>query len=113
MADREFSSVGHERHNNPRLQIEDREAFLDFKVGENHYQPPYFRLMERLNLEGGRPAPRIIQPKPMWLQELGECGADPLIDLRDPPAYPSGHLPGICNLPVGIDRERAGEGKVR
>src|SRR3546814_16949281 len=73
-----------------------------FKVGENHYQPPYFRLMERLNLEGGSPAPRIIQPKPMSLQELGECGADHLIDIREPLAYASGHLPGSFNLPVGM-----------
>lgn len=102
MADREFSSVGHERHNNPRLQIEDREAFIDFKVGENHYQPPYFRLMERLNLEGGSPAPRVIEPKPMSLQELGECGADHLVDIREPLAYASGHLPGSINLPVGM-----------
>ena len=58
MADREFSTVGHERRNNPLLQIEDRAAFIDRKVNENHYQPPYFRLMERLNLVGGQPAPQ-------------------------------------------------------
>src|SRR3546814_6284850 len=45
MAEREFSTLGHERMNNPRLQFSSREAFIDFKVAENHYQPPYFRLM--------------------------------------------------------------------
>lgn len=32
MADREFSTIGHERRNNPMLQIEDRDAFIDRKV---------------------------------------------------------------------------------
>ena len=82
MAEREFSTVGHERCNNPGLQIQDREAFIDYKVGENHYQPPYFRLMERLNLEGGDPAPQVMRPKPISLRELGECGADHLIDIQ-------------------------------
>lgn len=40
MADREFSTVGHERRNNPMLQIMNRDAFIDRKVSENHYQPP-------------------------------------------------------------------------
>src|SRR3546814_2961752 len=63
MAEREFSTLGHERANNPRLQFASRDAFIDFKVEENHYQPPYFRLMERLNLEGGSAAPRIMRPR--------------------------------------------------
>lgn len=46
MTEREFSTVGHERLNNPRLQIAGRDAFIRFKVKESHYQPPYFRLME-------------------------------------------------------------------
>jgi len=102
MADREFSTIGHERRNNPRLQIEDREAFIDFKVDENHYQPPYFRLMERLNLEGGEAAPRVIRPQPMSLDELSNCGADRLVDIREPLAYAAGHLPGSINLPVDM-----------
>lgn len=102
MADREFSTIGHERRNNPLLQIEDRDAFIDRKVDENHYQPPYFRLMERLNLVGGDPAPRVIHPRPLKLGELVECGADRLVDVREPLAYASGHLPGSINLPVGM-----------
>lgn len=102
MADREFSTIGHERRNNPRLQIEDREAFIECKVNENHYQPPYFRLMERLNLVGGDPAPRVMRPKPLTLEELGECKADHLVDIREPLAYASGHLPGSINLPVDM-----------
>ncbi len=108
MAEREFSTLGHERANNPRLQFDDREAFIDFKVEENHYQPPYFRLMERLNLEGGNPAPRVMRPARLTLAELKALDVDHLIDVREPLAYAAGHMPGAMNLPVGMISAFAG-----
>ncbi|MGM8910455.1 MBL fold metallo-hydrolase [Psychrobacter sp. 1U1] len=108
MAAREFSSVGHERLNNPRLQIESRDVFIDVKINENHYQPPYFRLMERLNMEGGDAAPRIMRPRHLSLDELKTCDADHLIDIREPMAYAAGHLLGAMSLPVGMISAFAG-----
>ncbi len=108
MADREFSSVGHERLNNPRLQIESRDKFIATKISENHYQPPYFRLMERLNMEGGEPAPVIMRPPNLTLEQLHNCNADHLIDIREPLSYASGHLPGSMSLPVGMIPSFAG-----
>lgn len=108
MAEREFSTLGHERANNPRLQCESREAFIDFKVAENHYQPPYFRLMERLNLEGGEPAPRVMRPRRLSLSELRDLDVDHLVDVREPLAFASGHLPGSMNLPVDMISAFAG-----
>ncbi|WP_373492143.1 rhodanese-like domain-containing protein [Parasphingorhabdus sp.] len=102
MAEREFSTVGHERRNNPRLQIESREDFIDAKINEIHYQPPYFRLMERLNLVGGDPAPRVARPRQLSLSELDEHSPTHLVDVRDPMAYASGHFPGSMSLPVGM-----------
>ncbi|MGM8891866.1 MBL fold metallo-hydrolase [Psychrobacter sp. 1Y1] len=102
MAEREFSTVGHERMNNPRLQITNREAFIDFKTSENHYQPPYFRLMERLNMEGGEAPPVVMRPRNFSLKQLKDCNADHLIDIREPMAYASGHLPGSMSLPVNM-----------
>ena len=102
MAEREFSTVGHERMNNPRLQITDREAFIDLKTSENHYQPPYFRLMERLNMEGGEAPPVVMRPRNLSLKQLHNCDADHLIDIREPMAYASGHLPGSMSLPVNM-----------
>lgn len=102
MAEREFSTIGHERKNNPRLQMESRDEFIRFKINENHYQPPYFRLMERLNLEGGDPAPRVPRPKNLSLSQLADCSATHIVDVRDPMAYASGHFPGSMCLPVGM-----------
>ncbi|WP_367104679.1 rhodanese-like domain-containing protein [uncultured Psychrobacter sp.] len=108
MAEREFSTVGHERVNNPRLQIADRDAFIDFKVNENHYQPPYFRLMERLNMEGGEAAPRVMRPRNLSLEQLKNSNADHLIDIREPMAYAAGHLPNAMSLPVDMISAFAG-----
>lgn len=102
MAEREFSTIGHERRNNPRLQIDDREAFIDAKTSEVHYQPPYFRLMERLNSEGGSAPQRVPRPQPLTLGQLEDAGADHVIDIREPGAWCAGHLPGSYCIPVGM-----------
>ncbi len=102
MADREFSTLGHERRNNPRLQCKSRDAFIAMKVAENHYQPPYFRLMEKLNLSGGGESPRVIRPSPLNWEGLKHAEADHLIDIREPLAYAAAHLPGSMNLPVSM-----------
>ncbi|APD47948.1 MULTISPECIES: rhodanese-like domain-containing protein [unclassified Synechococcus] len=108
MAAREFSSIGHERRNNPRLQIDSRGEFIRVKVAENHYQPPYFRLMERLNLEGGTAVPRVSCPRILSLNELNDCKADHLVDVREPMAYAAGHLQGAMSLPVNMISAFAG-----
>ncbi|KPQ35060.1 MAG: Zn-dependent hydrolase [Porphyrobacter sp. HL-46] len=108
MAEREFSTIGHERLNNPRLLIRDRTEFIRVKVNENHYQPPYFQLMERLNMDGGDPVPRVVRPRRLSLDQIKTSVADHLIDIREPMAYASGHLPGAMSLPVGMISAFAG-----
>ncbi|MEQ8827119.1 MAG: MBL fold metallo-hydrolase, partial [Parvibaculum sp.] len=108
MAEREFSTIGHERRNNPRLQFSSRDKFIAFKIDEHHYQPPYFRLMERLNMDGADPAPRVLRPKILSLAELRDAGCDHLIDVREPLAFASGHLAGSMSLPTGMISAFAG-----
>lgn len=101
MAAREFSTIGHERANNPRLQL-GREDFIKAKAGEHHYQPPYFELMERLNLEGGY---EVISPAnvPMLsLSELQETSPDVVLDVREPTSHLGGHVASSLCLPVGM-----------
>lgn len=108
MADREFSTLGHERLNNPRLQISDRKEFIRFKLEERHYQPPYFRLMEHLNSHGTNPAPSSLRPRNLSLQQVKDSAVDKLVDVREPMAYASGHLPGAISLPVSMITAFAG-----
>src|SRR3546814_13832792 len=83
MADREFSTIGHERRNNPRLQIADREAFIEAKLASPHYHPPHFRLLERLNLDGANATPRCIRSKTTWWGALGVSGVQRKRTCRD------------------------------
>lgn len=107
MADREFSTLGHERSNNPMLQIDDRDAFIQHKVAEHHYQPPYFRNMERLNLEGTTP----MDPEPVALTRDDVKAMEDniiLVDVRSMEAFAAAHLPGSLCLPVDMITSFAG-----
>ncbi|ROU00827.1 MBL fold metallo-hydrolase [Marinobacter sp. R17] len=110
MADREFSSLGHERMNNAMLQIRDREAFIQAKLDEQHYQPPYFRVMEKLNAEGGRQAPKPLALKPLTVKALSEKQKDgcEIIDVRSPETYAGAHVHDSISLPVGLIAAYAG-----
>ncbi|MFP4610348.1 MAG: MBL fold metallo-hydrolase [Thiohalophilus sp.] len=98
MADREFSTLGHERQNNPRLQITDRDKFIKVKVAEHHYQPPYFRVMEQLNLSGTEPMPP--EPAALGIDDIKGLDDQVIrIDVRSVEAYASAHLPGSLCVP--------------
>lgn len=99
MADREFSSIGHERQNNPRLQIEDREAFIEAKLAEHHEKPPYFALMERLNLEGAGPIRRHLLPDPLTVTGIGTGDDMQVVDVRGIADFLGAHIPGSLAIP--------------
>jgi hydroxyacylglutathione hydrolase len=103
MADREFSTIGYERMNNPALQHRDRNDFIAFKVGEKHGTPPYFKTMEKLNREGPPPLPTpwpgdvpLDADEAVAAMEEGAL----LIDLRSPEAIAGAMIPGALAMPV-------------
>ncbi len=99
MADREFSTLGYERRSNPMLQIGDRQAFVERKVSEHHYQPPYFRLMERLNLEGAAAPARLMTPPALGMAEFRRrAETATVVDLRGIAAFLGAHLPDSLAL---------------
>jgi hydroxyacylglutathione hydrolase len=103
MADREVSTLGYERRTNPRLQFDDRESFIDFKVAEHHEQPPYFRLMEQLNLEGGGPVPESLTPPPLEVDDFSDLAEHAVIlDVRSASAFLGAHVPGSLAIPVDM-----------
>jgi len=51
IASRDFSTIGFEKYYNPALQIKTKQGFIDYKMQEKHYMPPYFKEMEKPNLE--------------------------------------------------------------
>lgn len=103
MADREFSTIGHERRNNPMLRIAERDRFIAAKLAEDHEQPPYFRHMERLNLEGGGPAVRVALPPALDAAAFAEAREQAtVVDVRGVAAFLGAHLPGSLAIPADM-----------
>ncbi|MAK62912.1 MAG: MBL fold metallo-hydrolase [Ponticaulis sp.] len=101
MAAREFSTIGHERLNNPRLQLS-KDEFVSAKVNEHHYQPPYFELMERLNLEGGAGCGPAAALPTLSLSALKGNEPDVLLDVRAAESHLAAHISGSLALPVSM-----------
>lgn len=101
IADRETSTLGLERRSNPMLRIDDRDAFIRTKLAEHHYQPPYFRLMERLNLTGVAAPPEPVVPPALTAAAFEAAGAT-VVDVRGVAAFLGAHVPDSLCLPVGM-----------
>jgi hydroxyacylglutathione hydrolase len=104
MADRNFSTLGYERQHNPVLQKTDRDEFIRHKLNEDHFQPPYFRQMEKYNLEGAPQLDELPRPKPLTPDDFAKAIDDELIvvDVRSPEAFAGAHVPGSFSLPLDM-----------
>ena len=99
IVDHPVTTIGYEKKTNPLLR-KDRQAFIDFKSGEHHYVPPYFRNMEIANLDGppliGR-LPDLIPYTCQQVKELAGKGAQ-ILDTRSPCSFGSGHIGGSLSV---------------
>jgi len=104
IAERNFSTLGYERKHNPVLQKTDRDAFIRFKVNEEHFLPPYFRQMEKYNLEGAPPLEHLPIPQPLSPDKFTRAveGGMLVVDIRSPEAYAGAHVPKSFSLPLEI-----------
>jgi hydroxyacylglutathione hydrolase len=99
VANRDHATLGLEKISNPALMF-DRDDFIRHRLGDRIPRPPYFRLMEEVNLEGGRPLalrPRdvpVLQPDDF----KNAAGDGIIIDTRLPEAFAGGHVPGSYSI---------------
>lgn len=97
IADFDASTLGFEKTYNPVFTLT-RKEFIEHKVHERIPRPPYFRQMEKLNLEGGletsRLAPIFLAPK--VFADKSKNGV--IIDTRLPEAFASAHLPNSYSI---------------
>lgn len=98
IAERDDTTLGIEKKTNP-IFSKSRMEFVDLKLKETLPRPPYFKHMEVVNLEGGRPlparpGPRLLQPHALY-ERLKE---GLLIDTRSPEAFAGAHIPGAYNV---------------
>ena len=99
IADRDQSSLGLERITNPAF-TKTRDEFVASKVVERIPRPPYFSLMEKLNLRGGRPTATKLAEVPLLQADrfASESKQGLVLDGREPEAYAGGHIPGSYGL---------------
>jgi hydroxyacylglutathione hydrolase len=100
IGERDESSLGIERRQNPALKLTEKESFVSYKASENHEKPPYFSRMEKYNLEGPPILGKLPAPPPLTPAEFKhamEQGAR-VIDTRLPPAFGGAHIKGSCSI---------------
>lgn len=100
---REWSTLGLERLMNPILQFS-KEEFVKNKVAEHHEYPPYFRMMEKYNVEGAPflgagPNHEAIPPKE-FKNKIDQDAI--LLDVRSPAAFGGAHIAGSYSIPINI-----------
>ena len=94
IADRTWTTIGLERRLNPRLRFRDRNEFIE-GVARELERPPYFRMMERLNLEGAPILGALPVPKPLSVDDFTEAAKQGVIlDTRSDLAFGAAHIPG-------------------
>jgi len=97
--DVDITTVGYEKKTNPILQ-KTRKEFVEHKVAEIFYIPPYFKRMELNNQQGADILCRLPQLRSIStveLQDIGEEGVQ-VVDVRDPESFAGGHIPGTLNI---------------
>lgn len=94
-----LTTIGYERVVNP-VFIEDRARFIATKTAEHLYSPPYFRVMERGNLNGWPRRPVQPHPEPALSSGVRDIIASgvQVVDIRSPAAFAGGHIPGSLSI---------------
>jgi hydroxyacylglutathione hydrolase len=100
IAERVWTTIGLERKHNAKLQHAQRAAFLAH-VPNMLERPPYFRRMEKLNVEGAPilkslPVPPQLKPHRFW--ELANTGDFVVLDTRMELSFGAAHVPGALSI---------------
>ncbi|MBB3059508.1 MBL fold metallo-hydrolase [Microbulbifer rhizosphaerae] len=93
MSEKPFSTIGEERRLNDVFTL-DRDAFARKKGGERLPRPPYFRLMEKVNLHGGLEPPEVLGAvRFLGPEEFADARKRrQVFDTREPEAFAGGHI---------------------
>lgn len=99
IADYDESTIGFERIYNKVFTL-DKKDFIAHKMHDRIPRPPYFKLIEKLNSEGGIALPPNWDYVPSLLPKQFENQAKSglIIDTRLPEAFAGGHVPESYNV---------------
>lgn len=90
--ERPFSTLGYEKRNNPKLQYDSKEAFIEANA-KMMFKPDYFAYMEEQNLKGVEPLDCNPHIKIKQVEEV-DLKKTYVIDVRNQHAYNDIHIPG-------------------
>ncbi len=98
IAERVWTTIGLERKLNPKLQFTSKEQFVA-EVGKMLEYAPYFRRMERLNVEGAPVLGHLPAPAPLSAGAFAEKAAQAqVLDTRMELGFGSAHVPGSLSI---------------
>lgn len=102
MAERPYSTIGAEKRYNEVFTLA-RDAFVEKKGHERIPRPPYFGLMEEVNLLGGlEPLLATGEVPLISAADFADACADTLVfDTREPEAFAGGHVEGSHAIWLG------------
>ena len=98
IAERTWTTIGMERKRNPKLQYADKHAFVK-NVGRMLEYPPYFKMMETLNLEGPPVMGALPMAPPLPPYEfMAKSNDAQVVDIRSEVSYGAAHVPGALSI---------------
>ena len=96
IGERMWTTIGLERQNNPKLQQAERDAFISLSA-QKLERPPYFRQMERYNLDGA--LFRETVPVPLAVADFTRLAPKAIVlDTRVSLAFGASHLPKALSI---------------
>jgi hydroxyacylglutathione hydrolase len=101
IAERVWTTIGLERRLNPKLQYTSRDGFIE-NVAEMLERPPYFRRMERMNLEGAPLLQDLPLPTPLAPGAFaGRAEEGVVLDTRMELGFGAAHVPDALSIWMG------------
>jgi len=93
-----FTTIGLERLYNPKLQYKDKNEFVD-NVSKELERPPYFRQMEKLNVEGAPILGVLPVLPPLSPAEFAEKARNSIVlDTRIESGFGTAHVPNAIYI---------------
>ncbi len=114
MADREFTTLGHEIRNNPKWTLASKAQFVEEKLKETHYYAPYFKKMEQLNATGQAECiadTAIPYLDAVDMAEIAHKIAQKnlqVVDVREQEAFCQSHISGSLFFGAGLTSAYSG-----